>query len=254
MDDKIDFSKYKKVGFADLQRLAQDNSISMYEKIGFPDAYRKGREGYIFEDIVQKLGVSSGDRNKVWLDIGPGCTDVPKMVFELCKQQEFRLLWADSKEMLDLLPDADFVEKTVGYFPDNMSGMIEQYAGGVDYIVAYSVLQCGPFYDTSMFRFIDTALTMLRPGGKMLVGDISNVSKRRRFFATETGAKFHREFMKTDSKPEVNYLQMEPEMDDGVLFSILLRYRGFGFETYLLPQNERLPMYNRREDILICRI
>ena len=45
----------------------------------------------------------------------------------------------------------------------------------------------------------------------------------------------------------------EGKIDDGVLFSILHRYRNSGFETYLLPQGEGLPLSNRREDILIVR-
>ena len=96
---------------------------------------------------------------------------------------------------------------------------------------------------------------MLKPGGKLLLGDIPNISKRKRFFSTKTGIKFHQEFTKTDTQPEVKHLLLEPaQMDDGVIMGILQRYRGFGFETYLLPQNEELPMGNRREDILICRI
>jgi hypothetical protein len=41
------------------------------------------------------------------------------------------------------------------------------------------------------------------------------------------------------------------KIDDGVVFGILQRYRNFGFDTYLLPQNDNLPIANRREDILI---
>jgi hypothetical protein len=41
-----------------------------------------------------------------------------------------------------------------------------------------------------------------------------------------------------------NYLQ---------LIAIPQRYKNFGFETYLLPQDERLPLSNRREDILIIK-
>jgi hypothetical protein len=41
------------------------------------------------------------------------------------------------------------------------------------------------------------------------------------------------------------------KIDDGVVFGIMQRYRNFGFDTYLLPQNEQLPIASRREDILV---
>ena len=43
------------------------------------------------------------------------------------------------------------------------------------------------------------------------------------------------------------------QIDDGVILGVLQRYRGFGYDSYLLPQNENLPFANRREDILIVR-
>jgi hypothetical protein len=93
---------------------------------------------------------------------------------------------------------------------------------------------------------------MLRPGGKLLIGDIPNVSKRKRFFSTEQGVRFHQAFTKTNSLPDIKHLLVEPtQIDDGVLFGIIQRYRNFGLESYILPQPKTLPMWNRREDILI---
>ena len=42
-------------------------------------------------------------------------------------------------------------------------------------------------------------------------------------------------------------------LDDSVVMSILLRFRNFGCETYVLPQPKSLPFANRREDILIVK-
>ena len=89
----------------------------------------------------------------------------------------------------------------------------------------------------------------------MLIGDIPNISKRKRFFSSETGIAFHKNFMNTDEPPVVAHAKLESgEIDDGIIMGILQRYRGYGFDTYLLPQNSKLPMYNRREDILIHKI
>ncbi len=255
MEDKADYIKYKNMSFGDFIKLAKDDNISVYEKIGFPDSYRKGKEFGIFLDIIQKLSFESDVPDKIWLDIGPGCTELPLITLDFCKQHNIKLLWADSREMLALLPDDEVVSKFNGYFPNDMPDLIDSFQNKLDYVVCYSILHCGPFYNTCIYKFIDSALSLLKPGGKMLIGDIPNISKRKRFFSTETGIKFHKNFMNTDSFPEVNHLNLESgEIDDGIIMSILQRYRGFGFETYLLPQNNKLPMYNRREDILICKI
>src|ERR1035438_4422750 len=95
-----DYAKYKNLSFEDLRSLAADKSISVYEKIGFPESYRNGKEFDIFLDILQKLSVDMDERNKIWLDIGPGCTDLPYITLDFCKKMNFELLWADSKEML----------------------------------------------------------------------------------------------------------------------------------------------------------
>lgn len=250
-----DYARYKNLSFNDLKALATDSSISAYEKIGFPEHYRNGKELDIFRDIIQKLGVEGNLEGTTWLDIGPGCTDLPLITMDYCAQMKINLLWADSKEMLDLLPEAAHVQRYYGYFPDQMETLTTQFANGVDFIVCYSLLHCGPFYNTCIYKFIDSAVALLKPGGKMLIGDVPNISKRKRFFATETGKKFHQAFTGTDTLPEVHLLRPEPgEIDDGILMGIMQRYRGFGFETYLLPQNNKLPMYNRREDLLICKI
>jgi len=86
----------------------------------------------------------------------------------------------------------------------------------------------------------------------MLIGDIPNVSKRKRFFSSPAGIKFHQEFTGTQELPEVVFNQVEPSrIDDAVVLSLLLRARNAGFDSYVVAQAEDLPMANRREDILI---
>jgi hypothetical protein len=88
----------------------------------------------------------------------------------------------------------------------------------------------------------------------MLIGDIPNVSKRKRFFSSQSGVSFHREFMKTSADPIVEYNRIEEDqIDDAVVFALLQRARLAGFDAYVLPQDPALPMANRREDVLIIR-
>ena len=101
---------------------------------------------------------------------------------------------------------------------------------------------------------VDAALEMLSPGGALLIGDVPNVSKRKRFFASESGAAFHRAFMGTTSDPDVEFNVIERgTIDDSVILGLLARSRAQGFDAYLLPQPADLLLANRREDILVRR-
>ena len=248
MSKKMNFAN---IGYEDFRRLAADPALSKYEKIGFPDDYRSDYEAEIFADIRGKL--TNLQRSGIHaLDIGPGCSDLPKMLIDLCIANKNQLTLVDSEEMLQHLPDGPGIEKVVALFP-RCPELNERLASQMDAIVCYSVLQYA-LIDTALYRFLDTALNCLAPGGQLLLGDIPNVSKRKRFFASETGAAFHRAFMSTDEPPEVVFNRIEfDQIDDAIVMSILQRARAQGFDAYVLPQHATLPMANRREDILIVR-
>jgi hypothetical protein len=110
------------------------------------------------------------------------------------------------------------------------------------------------FSEGNVYRFFDLSLSLLAESGQLLIGDIPNISRRKRFFSSENGARFHQDFMHTTERPQVEFNTLETEqIDDAVLVSLLLRARSAGFDSYLLPQNPALPMANRREDILVTR-
>jgi hypothetical protein len=244
-------SRFEHLTYTDFRQLAADPTLSRYEKIGFPDSYRAGKEEAIFRDIVAKLPALRRPGGVV-LDIGPGCSDLPHLLIGLCREQRHTLLLADSAEMLGHLPDPPMVEKFACYFPD-CPPLLDRYAGRVDVILAYSVLHY-VFAEGNLFGFLDQALHLLAPGGEMLVGDIPNVSKRKRFFSTAAGAAYHRQFTGRDEDPTVEHLRVEDgKIDDGVLVGLMLRARAAGCDAYLLPQADDLPLANRREDLLIRR-
>lgn len=242
---------FSNIGFEDFKKLASDPSLTKYEKIGFPDAYRQGHEALIFNDIRSKT-TNLNRVDQTVLDIGPGCSDLPLQLIHLCEAQQHRLTLVDSGEMLKLLPDGPGIEKVDALFP-RCADLNERLAERVDVIICYSVLQYA-LIDTALYRFIDTAMHCLAPGGQLLLGDIPNVSKRKRFFASEAGIAFHKVFMNTDQAPEVAFNRIEfDQLDDAIVISILQRARTQGFDAYVLPQHPDLPMANRREDILITR-
>jgi hypothetical protein len=244
-------SRFSNIGFDDFRRLATDQRLSKYERIGFPDSYRAGFEEAIFADIFAKLSNLRNDALMV-LDIGPGCSDLPRMLIDLCDERRHQLTLIDSAEMLAHLPDRPFITKFPALYPQ-CPEVLAGLQGRMNAILCYSVLHY-VLVDTAFFRFLDVSLSLLAPGGQFLIGDIPNVSKRKRFFSSETGVRFHQQFLGTPDRPEVQFNQIEhDQIDDAVVVALLQRARAAGFDAYVLPQAPGLPMANRREDILIVR-
>lgn len=243
--------RFTSLSYASFRELAQRTDLSPYERIGFPDAYREGYEDAIFRDILRKLPLLEQD-NRTVLDIGPGCSGLPRMLIEHCQARGHKLVLVDSPEMLAHLPDSQGVVKVPGMFPTNSAEVLRQ-AGYVDVILSYSVLQYA-FEDTSAWNFLDQALLLLARGGEMLIGDIPNVSKRKRFLASPSGREYHRAFTGEAADPVVEWNVVEPGLiDDSVVLALLARARAAGADAYVVPQAPGLPMANRREDILILK-
>lgn len=229
---------------------AADSRLNPYEKIGFPTSYREGKEDIIFRDIARKLPKLNVARQTV-LEIGPGCSGPAFSIVDLARTQAHHLILVDSDEMLRQLPDAPNVEKITGRFPDQCGSLVKQYTAKIDVAICYTVLHY-IFNETNLFDFLDVCMGLLAEGGQILIGDIPNVSKRRRFFSSDAGKAFHREFTKSDSEPEVEFNQVSRgKIDDSVLLALVLRARNAGCDAYLLPQPPELPMANRGEDLLI---
>jgi 2-polyprenyl-3-methyl-5-hydroxy-6-metoxy-1,4-benzoquinol methylase len=242
---------YARITFNEFKSRASDPCLSRYEKIGFPDDYRKNLEINIFNDLNNKLSLSR--ENIIIADIGCGCSDLASLLINNASKFSQTLIMIDSQEMLDLLPNKNCIKKINGKFPDCFKE-IDVFNSKMDVIITYSVMQ-HIILDSNPFSFIDKALELLKPGGMLLLGDLPNNSKRNRFFMSDKGLKMHNEYCgkKLKPLPLVNFPNTYETLDDGMIFGILMRYRGLGFETYLLPQPGDLPMHNRREDILIVK-
>ncbi|MDY3559067.1 class I SAM-dependent methyltransferase [Gemmata sp. JC673] len=245
-----DHQRFAALTFDGFRALAATDGLSRYERIGFPDSYRAGHEANIYRDVRRKL-TNLDLRDQRVLDIGPGCSDLPHLLLETCRQQGHELLLCDSPEMLAHIPDDPRVRKFPGRFPQD--GDLAAHAGRVDVVLVYSVLQY-VFVEASVFDFLDACLALLAPGGQLLIGDVPNVSKRKRFFASDAGVRCHRAFTGTDETPEVRFNAPDRgKIDDAAVLALVARARAAGFDAYVVPQAAELPMANRREDILIVR-
>ncbi len=248
----IDFSKFEDITYESFRRRATDPSLSVHEKIGFPDGYREGKETLILEDIASKL-TRLTLRHQTVIDVGAGCGGLATLLMKRCAEQGHRLVQVDSPEMLRLLPEAPNVERVPGRFPDDCRELLDNLRGRTHCVLAYGVLPC-VFVESNVFQFVDRTLELLAHGGQLLLADLPNLSKRKRFFASETGVRFHQEFMDTSDRPEVAFNVVEPgAFDDAVVLAIVSRCRSAGFDAYVVPQRDGLPFANRREDILVTR-
>ncbi|MFC1785827.1 class I SAM-dependent methyltransferase [Candidatus Neomarinimicrobiota bacterium] len=240
--------------FNDFRKRAQNSNLSKWEKIGFPDSYRKETEKLIFDDIVLKLWLNKGSVNRI-LDIGCGCSNLVTFLIEFSNEFDKNLTLIDSKEMLDNIPKYLYknhynIITIAGYFPQ-IELIPDEKAQGFDAINVYSVIQIA-FPEQNIYKFIHKCIDLLKPNGRLLIGDIANVSARERFLKSEDGKNFQDNI---NTVPEKMRFQIENEerIDDAVVLSILHRFRNFGCETYLMPQAPGLPLANRREDILIIK-
>ena len=63
---------------------------------------------------------------------------------------------------------------------------------------------------------------------------MATTPERKRFFASETGVRFHQEFMNTSEEPDVEFNVLEPgAFDDAIVLAIVSRCRAAGFDAYL---------------------
>lgn len=238
--------------FDGFRALATADGLSRHERVGFPDSYRDGYEAAIFRDVRAKL-TNLGRRGQTVFDVGCGCSDLPLLLADTCGRQGHSLVLCDSAEMLGHLPDDEFIRKAIGRFPIDHADLVSEYAGRVDAVLVYSVLQY-VFVEGSVFDFVDACLMLLAPRGQLLLGDLPNQSKRKRFFASAAGARYHQAFTGTDDVPAVAFNVPErSKMDDAVVLALVGRARAAGFDAYVVPQAPDLPMANRREDVLIVR-
>lgn len=238
---------YDDYSYEIFQSLAADVNQSVYERIGFPDGHREGYEEIIYQDILSKLPSISRPGN-LFLEIGPGASNLPKLVSNQVLEVGGHVTWIDGEAVLSHLPDGQAIRKIYGKFP-----LENQDLGLFDSILIYSVLH---YINTesSLEIFLDSCLSLLNSGGRILIGDIPNVSMRKRFFSSQQGIEFHRKYMNTEKAPEVLFGNIElGKMDDSSFIHIIMRSRIQGFHAYLLPQDSRLPFANRREDILIVK-
>lgn len=228
------------------QKLAETDTLKNNEKVG-----RSGKhpEHDIFLDMLRKIRNLSYEQINI-CDIGCGCSKPVLELIEHSKEKQQNLFLIDGKSMLSQLSDHEKnIKKIDGCFPSK--DIIEQIKVKMDVIIIYSVFQY-VFKDGNIVDFLDSAVELLNDNGELFLGDIPNNSKLQRFLNSDFGCKFYQDYNNTKELPKITFSSFEKNvMDDSVISYIFNRYRGMGYDVYILPQNEKLPFCYSREDILI---
>ena len=86
---------------------------------------------------------------------------------------------------------------------------LKAYEDKLDAIVCYSVLHY-VFAEQPLYEFLDRSLGLLAEGGQFLLGDVPNVSKRKRFFRSANGVRCHQAYTGTEELPAVEFNVPEP--------------------------------------------
>lgn len=248
--DPTYISKFENLDYAAFKKMAVDPNLLPHEKVGFPTEYRQGKEPLIWQDIQSKL-TNLNLPHKLILDIGPGCSDLPKILLAHAQTKESKVILCDCQEMLSQLPNSLQIEKVEGPFPHCWHNL-SKYLGAIDTILVYSVFHY-VIGSQNRFTFFDRCLDSLAHQGQLLLGDLPNCSKRKRFFNSPAGIEFHKQYIGKDEMPDLSSPPNKESLDDFFLLSLITRAQEKGFDAYILPQAKNLPMSNRRDDILIIR-
>lgn len=199
-------------------------------------------ERLVVRDVAVKLDVSPSD---ALLEVGCG----PGQILIPLSFLVSRAVGVDHPQVI-----ATFRERFRGENVELRSGNFIDLKidEGFDKILIYSVVQCLES-DEEALEFVLKAAALLRPGGRMLIGDLPNVDLKNRFLATDFGKKFARDFGRESVPARVDGTSEDAKLvhiNDKLILNILEHGRRHGFETHLLAQPDALPFGHTREDIV----
>jgi len=213
--------------------------------------FQRTDEQAIIDDVVEKLGLGPDDR---LLEVGCGTGNLLRPLAKVVGEA-VGVDHADCLSTLARLGQPDNVRLIPGRWP---AVVVD---GTFTSVLAYSVLHYLRDAEDA-FAFIDASLGMLSPGGRALFGDLPNADARRRFDSTEYGRQFAEQWRARAAAESTEQDRrrdeilgtagsLTPYLGDDFLATAFTRYRGQGYEAYVVPQPPELPFSFTREDLLI---
>lgn len=236
-----------RISFENYQHIAEQTETTNTEVAG-RYIFQQEAERRILSDLLNKLDLQVTD-TLLEIGCGPGNLLVPLANF--CAEAT----GIDNEAAIErlnkrLAKDSKLIGIAGNFLEINL------HTTAFDKILVYSVLQYLSSKKEAL-DFTDRALALLQPGGRLLLGDLPNRTKKSRFIISKTGqqtAKNWDELLKGSGSHPIEIKQVDSNMvtvDDSFLLDLMKHIRNKGFEAYLLPQPLDLPFGGSREDILV---
>lgn len=135
--------------------------------------------------------------------------------------------------------------------------------GDFSKILVYSVLHYLSDED-EVVNFLERAVGLLRSGGRLLIGDIPNDDRKRRFAESERGVRFNaawaqkvqEQSLANDTEEMFARIGRDVQrvaFGDALVLRLVAHFRGRGLDAFIVPQPTNLPFCHTREDILIVQ-
>jgi cyclopropane fatty-acyl-phospholipid synthase-like methyltransferase len=238
----ISFNNYGKI--AKLSN-SQNNYLALLGRGRKTSSTLKKR---IFRDIRSKIDLKKNDKI---LDIG--CADC-----EITKYYKKYTPHIDAIDHKEIVKKCKKKYNFINFYEGSFLRANNFYNNKYDKIVAYSVVSC--LSNISEFhQFVKKAIRLLNPGGRLLIGDIPNVSKKNRFkkspFFTKIDSIWNKK-KKIDKNSPFKDLSVDNrllKLDDLKLIKIIKKYNSKNTEMYYLNQ-DNLYLSNTRIDLLVKKI
>ena len=195
-------------------------------------------EGLIAPDVADKLQLGKSD---VLVDIGCGPGKITLQLAPLV----LHVKAIDHPEIVKRLHAPNLATIGGNFLDLEMTGTATK-------VLIYSVMHYLSSADEAL-AFIAKAAALLEPQGRLLVGDLPNVDRKRRFMASEAGKAFDAEWRKNPGEAPRIEDSESYAITDMLLLDWLKDFRARGFDAWVLPQNPELPFGHTREDLLIVR-
>ena len=212
-------------------------------------SFQKKSETKIYQDILKKLQLIETD---TCLDIG---CNVGANLIPLSKKVK-HITGIDNLNIINILKSR-LKNKNTSLISGNF--LTYNFEKKYNKIILYSVLHALKNKNQA-YLAINKALKLLKPKGKILIGDIPNISLKKRFSNSKFGKNFinkwNKKYKKTYEDDVAHKILAEsmscsPLIDDKFIIDLLKYLRKKDLNAYILPQTKDLPFSHTREDIVI---
>lgn len=216
-------------------------------------SFQKKSEKKIHIDIATKLRI---DKNDTCLDIGCG---VGAILLPLSKKSK-HITGIDHANIINILRDR-LKKKNINLISGDFLKHDFKYKK-YDKIILYSVLHVFE-NKIQVYRVINKALTLLKSGGIFLIGDLPNISLKKKFLRSKSGKNFENKWNKSNKKKFEDIKAQKIlkknsiykiKIDDEFIINLVKYFRKKGYNAYIFPQKKDLPFGHTREDIIVEHI